>query len=141
MYNERWILFQFQWCQIKVNWTCVILASSFTKEIAQPLRQNGFLVFLEGVQGGKFLVFVSSRSVKMRGFSFLSFEESVFILQFLNDKVHNYVKQNLIVHFIVQKLKKNTLSSKVSKLRQLRNLSFWQNESRQKPDISHLNAI
>ena len=32
--------------------------------------------------GGKYLVFVSSRSVKMRGFSFLSFEERVFIFQF-----------------------------------------------------------
>jgi hypothetical protein len=29
----------------------------------------------------------------------------VFISQFLNDKIHNYVKQNIIVNFIIQKLK------------------------------------
>jgi hypothetical protein len=29
----------------------------------------------------------------------------VFIFQFLNDKMHNNVKQNKIVHFIIQKLK------------------------------------
>ena len=43
-----------------------------------------------------------------RFLSFLSlyiFEESVFIFQFLNDKMHNYVKQNIIVYFIIQKLK------------------------------------
>ena len=41
--------------------------------------------------GVKYLVFVSSLSVKMRKFSFLSlynFEESVYIFQFLNDKMH-----------------------------------------------------
>ena len=41
-------------------------------------------------------------------FSFLSldiFDESVFIFQFLNDKMHNYVKQNILVYFIIQKLK------------------------------------
>jgi hypothetical protein len=64
------------------------------------------------VLGGKYLVFVSSRSVKMREFSFAQFgnflrlfEESVFIFQFLNDKMHNYVKQNITVNFIIQKLK------------------------------------
>ena len=31
----------------------------------------------------------------------------------------------------------NTLFSKIYKLRKLRNLSFWQNERREKPDISH----
>ena len=108
--------------------------------------------------GGKYLVFVSSHSVKMRGFSFLSwynflekcvyysifekitvnftikksknkhtflkkytnwenqvlsprelsflsFEESVFIFQFLNNKTHKCMKQNIIVHFNIQKLK------------------------------------
>ena len=59
--------------------------------------------------GGKYLVFLSSRSVKMRGFSAFSvcifFEESVFIFQFLNDKMHNYVLFDIIVHFIIQKLK------------------------------------
>ena len=33
--------------------------------------------------------------------------------------------------------KMNTLSSKSIKLRKLRNLSFWQNERREKTDISH----
>ena len=40
--------------------------------------------------------------------SFLSlyiFEESVFIFQFLSDKMHNYVLFDIIVHFIIQKLK------------------------------------
>ena len=33
--------------------------------------------------------------------SFIFFEESVFIFQFLNDKMHNYVNQNInIVHFL-----------------------------------------
>ena len=41
------------------------------------------------------------------------FEESVFIFQFLNDKMHNYVKQNIIINFIIQKLKnKHTLLKK-----------------------------
>ena len=49
----------------------------------------------------KYLVFVSSRSVKMRKFSFAqlyTFWVSVFIFQFLNDKFHNYVKQNITVN-------------------------------------------
>jgi hypothetical protein len=37
--------------------------------------------------------------------SFLSFEESVFVFQFLNNKMDKCVKQNIIVHFIIQKLK------------------------------------
>ena len=32
-------------------------------------------------------------------------EDSVFIFQFFNDEIHNYVKQNIIVSFIIQKLK------------------------------------
>ena len=63
-------------------------------------------------QGGKYLCFVSSRSVKMRGFSFLSLYKSVFIFQFLNVKMYNYGKQNTIVNFIIKKLKKKTISSK-----------------------------
>ena len=49
------------------------------------------------ILGGKYLVFVSSRSVKMRGSSAFS------VCRFLR-KV-DYVKQNIIVHFIIQKLK------------------------------------
>ena len=37
--------------------------------------------------------------------SFLSFEKTVFIFQFLNNKMHKCVKQNIIVHFIIHKLK------------------------------------
>jgi hypothetical protein len=44
--------------------------------------------------GAKYLVFISSRSLK-----------SVFIFKVLNDKVYSYVKQNIIVNFIIQKLK------------------------------------
>ena len=60
-------------------------------------------------------VFFSSRSLKMREniLVLLSwfclvcvfFEGSVFVFQFLNDNIHNYVKKNIIVHFILQKLK------------------------------------
>ena len=55
--------------------------------------------------GAKHLVFVSSRSVKMRGFSFLSLYKRLFIFQFLNVKMYNYGKQNIIVNFIIEKLK------------------------------------
>ena len=69
------------------------------------------------------MVFVSSRSVKLRELSFAQFVdflgESVFIFQFLNDEINNYVKQNItlndkiynyvkhniIVNFFIQKLK------------------------------------
>ena len=37
--------------------------------------------------------------------SLYNFEESVFIFQFLNDKMYNYVKHNITVNFIIQKLK------------------------------------
>ena len=59
----------------------------------------------------------------MRGFSFLSFEKSVFIFQILNDKMRNYV---LIVHFIIQKLKnKHTfLKSEKAKFSRRENLAF-----------------
>ena len=63
--------------------------------------------------GGKYLVFVSSRSVKLRGFSFLSLYKSLFIFQFLNVKMYNYGKQNIIVNFIIKKLKKTQFPQKV----------------------------
>ena len=77
-------------------------------------------------RGGKYLVFLSSRSVKMRGSSFLSFEESVFIFQFLNDKMHNYVLFNAFVRFIIQKMKnKHTfLKTEKAKFSQWENLVF-----------------
>ena len=69
--------------------------------------------FLTSHLGGKYLVFVSSRSVKMRGFSFLSLYKSLFIFQFLNVKMYNYGKQNIIVNFIIKKLKKTQFPQKV----------------------------
>ena len=57
--------------------------------------------------------FFSSRSVKMRGFSFLSLTKSLFIFQFLNVKMYNYGKENIIVNFIIKKLKKTQFSQKV----------------------------
>ena len=67
--------------------------------------------------GAKYLVFVSSRSVKMRELSFAQFVDflmKVFLFfNFLNEKNHNYVKQNIIVNFIIQKLKnKHTFPKK-----------------------------
>ena len=54
------------------------------------------------------------------------FEESVFIFQFLNNKMHKCVKQNIIVHFIIQKLKnKHTfLKTEKAKFSQRENLGF-----------------
>ena len=63
--------------------------------------------------GGKYLVFVSSRSVKLRGFSFLSLYKSVFIFHFLNVKMYDYAKQNIIVNSIIKKLKKTQFPQKV----------------------------
>ena len=62
----------------------------------------------------------------MRGFSFLSFEESVFFFQSLNDKMHNYVLFNTFVHFIIQKLKnKHTfLKTEKAKFSRRENLVF-----------------
>ena len=40
------------------------------------------------------------------------FEGSVFTFQFLNGKIHNYVKKNIIVNFIIQKLKSKRTSLK-----------------------------
>ena len=36
----------------------------------------------------------------------------MFTFQFLNDKIHNYVKKNIIVNFIIQKLKSKHTSFK-----------------------------
>ena len=59
--------------------------------------------------GAKHLVFVSSRSVKLRELSFAQFVdflgESLFIFQFLNAKIYSYVLFDVIVNFIIQKLK------------------------------------
>ena len=65
----------------------------------------------------------------MRGFSFLSlhaFEESVFIFQFLNNKMHNYALFNTFVHFIIQKLKNRHtfLKTEKAKFSRRENLVF-----------------
>ena len=77
-----------------------------------------FAINVESVLGAKYLFFLSSRFVKMREkyISLLSlyiFEESVFTFQFLNDKIHNYVKKNHNCEFLSFKnWKVNTLPSK-----------------------------
>ena len=67
--------------------------------------------------GAKYLFFVSSRSVKIRGssvFSVCIFLRNVCLFfNFLNDKMHNYVLFDIIAHFIVKKLNnKNTFLKK-----------------------------
>ena len=54
------------------------------------------------------------------------FEESVFIFQFLNNRMHNYVFFNTFVHFIIQKLKnKHTfLKTEKAKFSRRENLVF-----------------
>ena len=54
------------------------------------------------------------------------FEESVFIFQFLNDKMHNYVLFNAFVRFIIRKLKnKHTfLKTEKTKFSRWENLAF-----------------
>ena len=49
--------------------------------------------------------FVKTEKAKLKELSFLNFEGSAFIFQFLNNEMHKCVKQNIIVHFIIQKLK------------------------------------
>ena len=59
--------------------------------------------------GAKYLVFISSRSVKMKASSAFSiciiFEKSAFIFQFLNNKMYRYILFDINVHFFIQKLK------------------------------------
>ena len=54
------------------------------------------------------------------------FEESVFIFQFLNNKMHNYVLFNTFVHFIIQKLKNkhSFLKTEKAKFSRRENLVF-----------------
>ena len=67
----------------------------------------GLDLITDEASGGKYLVFLSSRSVQMRDSSAFSvcifFEESMLIFQFLNDEMHNYVKQSITVNFINEK--------------------------------------
>ena len=70
------------------------LGVSFTFHFRKKNTESSVIFLLNGVLGGKYLFFVSSGSVKMRGFSFLSLYKSVFIFQFLNVKMYDYEKQN-----------------------------------------------
>ena len=51
----------------------------------------------------------------MRELSFLSFEESMFIIKFFNLKILSYVLFDKIVHFIIQKLKNKHKSLETEK--------------------------
>ena len=113
-----WLSFKYQ-CQqllgiLTFNSCFSAIRYKLTKEYRCTVCKliNSISYFVMIPLGGKYLFFVSSRSVKMRGFSFLSLYKSVFIFQFLNVKMYNYGKQNTIVNFIIEKLKKNTISSK-----------------------------
>ena len=89
----------------------------FTQVVSKiSLKNFKFVFFREILQIQhhlKLMVFVSSRSVNMRGFSFLSLYKSVFIFQFLNVKMYNYGKQNIIVNYIIKKLNKTQFHQKV----------------------------
>ena len=52
-----------------------------------------------------FLKKYKNQVLSPRELSFLSFEKSVSIFQFLNNRMHKCVKQSIIVHFSIQKLK------------------------------------
>ena len=57
------------------------------------------------------------------------FEEIVFIFQFLNNKMHKCVKENIIVHFIIQKLKnKHTFLKKYTNWAKLNPLILTERE-------------
>ena len=94
-----------------------IIKHSFLNIICNWLPAIGILlnilIHVNNDLGGKYLVFVSSCSVKMRGFSFLSLYKSVFIFQFLNVKMYNCGKQNISLNFIIKNLKKNQFPQKV----------------------------
>ena len=80
-----------------------------------------------GPKVGNIWVFSPLVSVKMRDSSAFSvcilFEKSVFIFQFLNIKMHNYVSFDMIVHFIIQKLTDKHTFHKLYKLRKLSSLA------------------
>ena len=55
------------------------------------------------------------------------FEASVFIFQFLNNKMHNYALFNIFVHFIIQKLKNKHTFLKTEKTKFSRQFSRREN--------------
>ena len=66
------------------------------------------------------------------------FEESVFIFQFLNNKMHNYVLFNTFVHFIIQKLKNKHTFLKTEKAKFSLRETFIQTE---KAKSSHFDRM
>ena len=76
------------------------------KAIELMVKSNGMDEFMNYNWGRKYLVFVFSCSVKMRGSS--AFSVCIFLRKvclFFNFWMHNYVKQIITVNFIIQKLK------------------------------------
>ena len=61
---------------------------------------------------------ILSKQENLALLSLYTFEESVFIFQFLNDKIYNYILFDLIVNFIIQNLEKKHFPQKVYKLSQ-----------------------
>jgi len=88
--------------------------------IVQKLKNKH--IFLKSIQTEK--VNFSCRDIPQLS-QFVYFLRQISL--FFNFWMMNYVLFDII----------NTLSSKIYKLRKLRNLSFWQNERREKPNISH----
>ena len=76
-----------------------VLFNTFVRFIIRKLKNNH--------------TFLKTEKAKLRELSFLSFEGSAFIFQFLNNEMHKCVKQNIIVHFIIKKLKKTQFHQKV----------------------------
>ena len=65
---------------------------------------NAFVCFIIQKLKNK-QTFLKTEKANLRELSFLSFEGSAFIFQILNNEMHKCVKQNILVHFIIQKLK------------------------------------
>ena len=63
-----------------------------------------------------------------------------FWVKYIYILIHNYVKKNIIVSFIIQKLrsKHTSLENYTNWAKLIFFLSFWGNERRKKPSISHL---
>ena len=105
--------------------------SSFTISDSTPviltLGYNGLASSLNchftRFAGAKYLVFVSSYSVKLKELSFAQFVyffgKNVFIFQFLNDKIYNYVLFDIIVHFIVISMRELSFAQFVYFLRKV----------------------
>ena len=65
----------------------------------------------------------------------------MFIFQFLTDKMHNSVEPNIIVHFIIQKLKNTHTFLKNIQSEKAEEPLILTERERQKPDISHLGWV